>query len=85
MAMHPPEWEKIFANKTTDKQLLSKVYKQLLQLNICLLRNLYAGQKATVRTGHGIIDCFQIGKGVIKALYCHLVYLIYMQNNNEKQ
>ena len=30
----------------------------------CLLRNLYAGQEATVRTGHGTTDCFQIGKGV---------------------
>ena len=30
----------------------------------CLLRNLYAGQEATVRTGHGTIDRFQIGKGV---------------------
>ena len=30
----------------------------------CILRNLYAGQEATVRTGHGIIDWFQIGKGV---------------------
>ena len=30
----------------------------------CLLRNLYAGQEATVRTGHGTRDCFQIGKGV---------------------
>ena len=33
---------------------------------ICLLRNLYAGQEATVRTGHGTTDWFQIGKGV-----CH--------------
>ena len=32
----------------------------------CLLRNLYAGQEATVRTGHGTTDWFQIGKGV-----CH--------------
>ena len=31
---------------------------------ICLLINLYAGQEATVRTGHGITDWFQIGKGV---------------------
>ena len=31
---------------------------------ICLLRNLYAGQEAKVRTGHGTTDCFQIGKGV---------------------
>ena len=30
----------------------------------CLLRNLYAGQEVTVRTGHGTTDCFQIGKGV---------------------
>src|SRR5574337_495257 len=30
----------------------------------CLLRNLYAGQEATVRTGHGTADWFQIGKGV---------------------
>ena len=30
----------------------------------CLLRNLYAGQEATVRAGHGTIDWFQIGKGV---------------------
>ena len=33
---------------------------------ICLLRNMYAGQEATVRTGHGTTDWFQIGKGV-----CH--------------
>ena len=31
----------------------------------CLLRNLYAGQEATVRTGHGTTDWFQIGKGVL--------------------
>ena len=30
----------------------------------CLLRNLYAGQKGMVRTGHGTTDCFQIAKGV---------------------
>ena len=30
----------------------------------CLLRNLYAGQEASVRTGHGTTDCFQVGKGV---------------------
>ena len=30
----------------------------------CLLRNVYVGQAATVRTGHGTTDCFQIGKGV---------------------
>ena len=31
---------------------------------VCLLRNLYAGQEATVRTGHGTTDWFQVGKGV---------------------
>ena len=33
----------------------------------CLLRNLYAGQEATVRTGHGTADCSQTGKGVHQA------------------
>ena len=32
----------------------------------CLLRNLYAGQEATVRSGHGITDWFQTGKGVLQ-------------------
>ena len=32
----------------------------------CLLRNLYAGQEATVSTGHGTMDLFQIGKGVFQ-------------------
>ena len=46
-----------------------KVWKILKEMGIpdhltCLLRNLYAGQEATVRTGHGITDWFQIGKGV---------------------
>ena len=44
----------------------------------CLLRNLYAGQEATIRTGHGTIDWFQIGKGV----YCHPAYLTYMQSTS---
>ena len=30
----PPEWEKIFANEETDKELICKIYKQLMQLNI---------------------------------------------------
>ena len=44
----------------------------------CLLRNLYAGQEATVRTGHGKTDWFQKGKEYIKAVYYHLAYLMYM-------
>ena len=35
-----------------------------IRLLTCLLRNLYAGQEATVRTGHGTTDWFQVGKGV---------------------
>ena len=42
----------------------------------CLLRNLYAGQETTVRTGHGTTDWFQIEKGVHQS--CHLAYLTYM-------
>ena len=47
---------------------------------IFLLRNMYADQEATVRTRHGTTDCFQIGKGVHQAVYCHLAYLSYMQS-----
>ena len=47
-----------------------------------LLRNLYAGQKATVGTGHGTTGWFQIGKGVGKAVYCHPAYLTYMQSTS---
>ena len=47
----------------------NKLWKIMKELGIsdhltCLLRNLYAGQEATVRTGHGKTDWFQIGKGV---------------------
>ena len=47
----------------------NKLWKILREMGIsdhltCLLRNLYAGQEATVRTRHGTTDCFQIGKGV---------------------
>ena len=49
---------------------------------ICLLRNLYAGQEATVITGHGTKDWFKLGKGYIKAAYCHLAYLTYMQSTS---
>ena len=48
----------------------------------CLLRNLYADQEATVRTGHGTTNWFQIEKGVLKAVYYHPAYLTYMQNTS---
>ena len=51
------------------KFLLTFLWKILKEMRIldhltCLLRNLYAGQEATVRTGHGTTDWFQIGRGV---------------------
>ena len=47
----------------------NKLWKILKEMRIpdyltCVLRNLYAGQEATVRTGHGTTDCFQMGRGV---------------------
>ena len=55
--------------KTFDCVDHNKLWKILQEMEIpdhltCLLRNLYAGQEATVRTGHGSTDWFQIGKGV---------------------
>ena len=46
----------------------------------CLLRNLYAGQEATVRTGYGTMDWFKIRKEYVKAVHCHPAYLTYMQS-----
>ena len=56
-------------NKAFDCVDHNKLWKILKEMGIpdqlnCLLRNLYAGQEATVRTGHGTTDWFQIGKGV---------------------
>ena len=54
--------------KTFDCVDHNKLWKILQEMEIsdhltCLLRNLYAGQEVTVRTGHGTTDCFQIRKG----------------------
>ena len=48
----------------------------------CLLRNLYAGQEATVRTEHGTTDCFKIGKGVQQGCICHPACLTSMQSTS---
>ena len=48
-------------------------------------RNLYAGQEAKVKTGHGTTDWFQTGKGVHQGcIYCHPAYLTYMQSTSCK-
>ena len=69
--------------KTFDCVRHSKLWKILQEMGIpdhitCLLRNLYAGQEVTVRTGHGTTDWFQIKKGVQSRLYIVtlLIYLI---------
>ena len=48
----------------------------------CLLRNLYEGQEATVRTGHGTTDWLLLEKEYVKAVYCHPAYLTYMQSTS---
>ena len=50
-------------------------------VQICLLRNLYAGQEATVRTGHGTTDWFQIGKGCILSPCLFNLYAEYIMRN----
>ena len=59
----------------------NKLWKILQEMGIpdhliCLLRNLYAGQEATVRTRH----VTKLGKEYVKAVYCHSAYLTYMQS-----
>ena len=63
----------------------NKLWKILREMGIsdhltCFLRNLYAGQEATVRTAHGITDWFQIGKGVRQGCILSPACLTYMQS-----
>ena len=73
---------------TTPKPLCgSQLWKILQYMGIadhltCLLRNLYAGQEATVRTEHGTTDGSQLGEKYLKAVYCHLPYLADMQSTS---
>ena len=67
----------------------NKLWKILQEMEIsdhltCLLRNLYVGQEATVRTGHATTDWFQLRKENVKVVYCHSAYLSYMQNTSCK-
>ena len=48
-----------------------------------LLRNLYAGQEATVRPGHGTMDRFKLGQEYVKTVYYHPAHLTYMQSESE--
>ena len=63
----------------------NKLWKFLQEMKIpyhltCLLRNSYAGQEATVRTNMDRHTRSKLGKEYIKAVYCHLAYLTYMQS-----
>ena len=65
----------------------NKLWKILKEMGIAdhltyLLRNLYAGQEATVRTGHGTKDLFQIRKGVPQGCILSPAYLTYMQSTS---
>ena len=65
----------------------NKLWKILQEMGIadhltCLLRNLHAGQEATVRTGHGTTDWFQIGKGVCQGCILSSCLFNYMQNTS---
>ena len=65
----------------------NKLWKILQEMGIqdhltCLLRNLYAGQEATARTGHGTQTVSKLGKEYVKAVYCHPAYLTYMQTTS---
>ena len=72
--------------KAFDSVDHNKLWKILKEMGIpdhltCLLRNLYAGQEATVRTGHETTDWFQIGKGVRQG-YIMSPCLTYMQSTS---
>ena len=66
----------------------NKLWKILKEMGIpdhltCLLRNLYAGQEATVTTGHGTTDWFQIGKGVYQGcIFSPCLFNLYIETYN---
>ena len=73
--------------KAFDSADHNKLWKILKEMGITdhltyLLRNLYAGQEETFRTGHRTTDWFQIGKGVRQGCICHPVYLTSMQSTS---
>ena len=68
-----------------DQNKLWKILKEMGKPDhlTCLLRNLYAGQEATVRTGHGTTDWFQMGKGVLRqGSILSPTYLTHMQSTS---
>ena len=78
-------------SKSLTLWITIKLWKILQEMGIpdhltCLLRNLYAGQEATVRTGHGTADWFQIGKGVRQGcILSPCLFYICRAHNHEKR
>ena len=63
--------------------MLQKILKEMgiPEYLICLMRNLYAGQDATVRTGHGTTDWLKIGKGVCQGcILSRCLFNLYTEN-----
>ena len=89
-----PEKENIYLcfidfAKAFDCVDLNKLWKILKEMGIldhltCILRNLYADQEVTVRSRNVTWTGSKSGKEYIKAVYCHLAYLTYMQSISEK-
>ena len=73
MKRQPSEWEKIIANKKTDEELISKIYKQLMQLK---KQQLEPGMEQQTGT--------KLGKKYVKAIHCYTDYLISMQSTSCK-
>ena len=69
---------------TVDHNKLWKILKEvgIPEYLTCLLRSLYSGQEATVRTGHGTTDGSKSGKEYIKGVYSQPAYLSYMQSTS---
>ena len=74
------DYAKIF--DCVDHNKLWKILKDMRILDhlSCLLRNLYVGQEAIVRSGHEQQTVSKLGKEYIKAVYCHPAYLTSMQS-----
>ena len=65
-----------------DHNKLWKILRENTRPPDLPFENLYAGQEATVRTGHGPTDWFQIGKGVRQSCILSLCYLTYLQSTS---
>ena len=73
------DYAKVF--DCVDHNQLWKILKEMGMPDhlTCLLRNLYEGQEATVRTGHGTMDWFQIGKEYVKAVLSPCLFNFYAE------